>query len=162
MYSEIDRINPEMLFEKIKYQETIQHKEDVGNYSLNKKYTDILIEKYLKITHKDFLEKRIAKMLYHDNDNICLLCDDSLLYDDYIIKGYGRDVFVTTPLCELSDTYKETRSIIEIIKQTIHRDYRIYYHYNFGDGNHGNGGMEINRENYEISIYRDSLLCDPW
>lgn len=162
MYSEIDRINPKMLYDKIKDQETIQYKNDITNNSLNKRIIDILIEQYLKITQKDFLEERIAKMLYRNDNNICLLCDDSLLYDDVIIKGYGRDVFVTTPIYKLSNTYKETRSIIEIIQQTIPKDYRIYYHYNFADGNHGNGGMEISTENYEISIYRNSLIYDPW
>lgn len=176
MYSEIDRINPEMLHDKIKDQEIIQYKNDTTNNYLNKKIIDILIEQYLKITQKEFLEERIAKMLYRNDNNICLLCDDSLLYDDVIIKGYGRDVFVTTPIYKLSNTYKETRSIIEIIKQTIPKDYRIYYHYNFGDGNHGkrdllpstersslgNGGMDISTENYEISIYRNLLINDPW
>jgi hypothetical protein len=162
MYSEINRINPEMLFDKIKDQEDIQYQDNIKNNSLNNKYVDIVIEKYLKITRKDFLEERIAKMLYRNDNNISLLCDNSLLYDDVIIKGYGRDVFVTTPLCKLSNTYKETRSIIEIIKQTIPKDYRVYYHYNFGDGNHGNGGMDISTENYEISIYRNSLIYDPW
>ena len=162
MYSEIDRINPEMLCDKIEDQKIIKYKDDIKNNSLNKKYVDTIIEHYLKITQKDFLEERIAKMLYRNDDDISLLCDNSLLYDDIIIKGYGRDVFVTTPICELSNTYKETRSIIEIIQQIIPRDYRIYYHYNFGDGNHGHGGAEISRENYEISLYRNSVICDPW
>lgn len=162
MYSEINRINPEMLYEKIKEQEVIQDNHDTQKESSNKKYVDMIIEQYLKITQKEFLEERIAKMLYRDDDDISLLCDNSLLYDNIIIKGYGRDVFVTTPICKLSNTYKETRSIIEIIKQTIPKDYRVYYHYNFGDGNHGNGGSEISRENYEISIHRNSLIWDPW
>lgn len=68
-------------------------------------------------------------MIAKDKTNIVLICDDTLFL------GYDRDVLVTTPLCELHDSYTDVRSIVEIIKDTIPKDYRVYYHYNYADGN---------------------------
>jgi hypothetical protein len=152
MYSENQRIQLELLNDKIlKENSKIQHN--------NKTHTNArksLVDKYMKITEREFLEKRIAKMIAKDKTNITLICDDTLYLK------LDRDVLVTTPLCELDSSYTETRSIIKIIRDTIPKDYRIYYHYNYADGNHGNGGMETSIENYEISIYRDSVIWDPW
>lgn len=153
MYSaDNQRIQPELLVNKI----CEENAKVQRNHNAHIDARLEMLKKYIKITEREFLEKRIAKMIAKDRTNIALICDDTL----YL--SYDRDDMVTTPLCELHDSYTETRSIIGIIKDTIPKDYRVYYHYNYADSNHGNGGMETSIENYEISIYRDSIIWDPW
>lgn len=153
MYSEFDLIQLETLDDKIQQEKFIlSHKDQVGRNSRN-----TLINKYVLITQKEFLEQRIAKMIAKNLNNISLLCDDSLKLLDF-----DRNQLVTTPLSKLDNTYTETRNIIDIIQQNIPNGYRVYYHYNYADGNHGNGGIEISIENYEIDIHRNSVVFDPW
>lgn len=153
--------------------------EKLLNIETNRKTSiQSILEKYLPITRKSFIKKKIEEMIKEDSTHVHLLSDE--IYDKEEDKNlYHKDRLIEEKLSNLPldsinrkkfPYIKEddwNKSLCELIKRYIPESYRLYYHYRYYtkeveyiDKHHRHYKKNCV---YEIVLYRGNpFINDPW